>query len=322
MIRAGWVARLLALISLSYATGILAQLPAPPTSANPPESSPESSVATLDDPTERLQVDVVVGDSAHYRFPVDTASTRSVIADRPAQEMHLARGAPVDVQNIGGTDRVASVLVPRIAFADLVIRDVHAPALSGTNLGSDGLIGLDMLKNQRLTVDFLDHAKMSLTASDRSGRMAAPIDGNTIIVKARSRFGELILTDADIDGHKIAVVIDTGSQDSVGNAALRALVEKRLRGTEIIPIKLISVTGRKIDADWTTIGRVRVGGLALANLGIAFADAATFRQFGLDKKPAILLGMGALRLFDSISIDFPRREIRFVMAQRAATNIR
>jgi hypothetical protein len=40
-----------------------------------------------------------------------------------------------------------------------------------------------------------------------------------------------------------------------------------------------------------------------------FADAHTFRLLGLDKKPAILLGMSALRGFDRVSIDFADRTI-------------
>ncbi|MDE2042892.1 MAG: aspartyl protease family protein, partial [Alphaproteobacteria bacterium] len=188
--------------------------------------------------------------------------------------------------------------------------------------GGDGLIGLDLLKGKRITVDFLNNAKITLTPSNRGRVHDATFGGpDTIVVHARSRIGELILTDAEIDGHKIAVVIDTGSQDSVGNDALRRLVARRIGESEVRPVTLVSVTGRKVPADYTTIGRVRIGGVALSNLSVAFADAATFHQFGLDRKPAILLGMAALRLFDRISIDFPRREIRFQLGQRAASNI-
>jgi hypothetical protein len=78
----------------------------------------------------------------------------------------------------------------------------------------------------------------------------------------------------------------------------------------------LSVTGRTLPADFTQIGRVRIGSVEIANLPVAFADAATFKQFGLARKPAILLGMQTLRLFEKVTIDFPRREIRFVMGSK------
>ncbi|MBU6207080.1 MAG: retroviral-like aspartic protease family protein [Alphaproteobacteria bacterium] len=290
----------------------------------PAQSGDTQATAILPKPdaSHRLQIDVFIGNAGHYLFLVDTASTRSVIASRPAEQMHLRHGESLNVHNLGGTDRVGSVIIPDITFADVAAQNIVAPELSAENLGGDGLIGLDLLKGKRITVDFLNNAKITLTPSNRGRVHDATFGGpDTIVVHARSRIGELILTDAEIDGHKIAVVIDTGSQDSVGNDALRRLVARRIGESEVRPVTLVSVTGRKVPADYTTIGRVRIGGVALSNLSVAFADAATFHQFGLDRKPAILLGMAALRLFDRISIDFPRREIRFQLGQRAASNI-
>jgi hypothetical protein len=51
----------------------------------------------------------------------------------------------------------------------------------------------------------------------------------------------------------------------------------------------------------------------IRNLPIAFADVQPFRQLGLDDRPAVLLGMDALRLFDRVSFDFARREVRFLV---------
>jgi hypothetical protein len=46
---------------------------------------------------------------------------------------------------------------------------------------------------------------------------------------------------------------------------------------------------------------------------IAFADVAPFERFGLVKRPALLLGMDALRSFRRVDIDFPNRQVRFLM---------
>ena len=42
----------------------------------------------------------------------------------------------------------------------------------------------------------------------------------------------------------------------------------------------------------------------LTNLPVAFADVQPFRKFGVENKPALLLGMDGLKLFDRVSIDF------------------
>ncbi|MFX9093446.1 hypothetical protein ABTN25_20120, partial [Acinetobacter baumannii] len=82
-------------------------------------------------------------------------------------------------------------------------------------LGADGIIGLDSLQGQRVLLDF------------RAGRMAigevADLGGTRgfeIVVQARRRSGQLIMTDAIIDGVKTDIIIDTGSDTSIGNRAL------------------------------------------------------------------------------------------------------
>jgi hypothetical protein len=56
-----------------------------------------------------------------------------------------------------------------------------------------------------------------------------------------------------------------------------------------------------------------IGGARLQHLQIVFADAHTFRELGFGRKPAILLGMNALRGFDQVSIDFGARTISLVL---------
>ena len=46
---------------------------------------------------------------------------------------------------------------------------------------------------------------------------------------------------------------------------------------------------------------------------MAYADLYAFKQFGLRDKPAMLLGMSTLRHFARVSIDFPAREVRFLL---------
>jgi hypothetical protein len=45
---------------------------------------------------------------------------------------------------------------------------------------------------------------------------------------------------------------------------------------------------------------------------IAFADVAPFRKLDLLNRPALLLGMDAMKLFDRVSVDFANRRVRLL----------
>ena len=138
-------------------------------------------------------------------------------------------------------------------------------------------------------------------------------DDYEIVVTGKRRLGQLVLVDAEADGQKISVVIDTGSAVSIGNNALRARLARSGRLGLVIPISIASVTGEQTPADYTSIRKIRIGGVNLDNMPIAFADAGIFRHLGLNNRPALLLGMDSLRLFDRVSIDFARRSVRFLL---------
>jgi predicted aspartyl protease len=142
-------------------------------------------------------------------------------------------------------------------------------------------------------------------------------DSDEIVVTARSKFGQLILVDASANGMKVNVVIDTGSQVSIGNPALRAKLEKRGQLGVVTPISILSVTGGRTPADYTSIAHVRLGTISVDTMPVAFADAEIFHRLGLSQKPAILLGMDVLRGFDRVSVDYANRSVRFILPGEA-----
>ncbi len=121
-----------------------------------------------------------------------------------------------------------------------------------------------------------------------------------------------MLADASADGQKIWVIIDTGSQVSVGNEALRRRLLSRDSRRNSRPVQLISVTGGSTLADYAMLDTIRLGDIHINNMPVAFADVHPFRKLGLAKRPALLLGMDALRLFERVSVDFANRKVRFM----------
>jgi predicted aspartyl protease len=141
---------------------------------------------------------------------------------------------------------------------------------------------------------------------------------DTIVVTARNRFGHLVLVDASVDGQKVWVILDTGAETTVANSVLRRKLERRGKLLETWPIELQSVTGGRMAADQTIVKKIRLGGIDIHDMPVAFADVHPFAKLGLTRRPALLLGMDALRLFQRVSVDFPNRRVRLLAPASSA----
>lgn len=273
-------------------------------------------VAIATDNAHRMTVPVSVSGSGPYEFLVDTGSERTVISRELAKQLRLTSGRSAILHSVMGANDVSTVHIPHLKVSSNVISVVDAPALSASNIGADGMLGVDSLRSQRVMFDFKAKT-MSITPSSQP---LERMDGDTIVVRARSRNGRLIFTQAKIDGKKVSVIVDTGSEVTIANMAMHKMLTKR--GYSLLPDTVIieSVTGEQMSAGVTRVPEIELGGVQLKDLSIAFADAHIFRQLDLEKKPALLLGMNAMKAFDRISIDFAAKKVRFVLPNTSMRN--
>ena len=252
---------------------------------------------------QRLTVPVRIGRHGPYDFLIDTGAERTVLARGLAERLGLAPSGRATLMGVAGSIAVDLVDVAEVRLGSRTFFDLSAPLLEGSHIGADGIIGLDGLQNQRVLIDF----RRNLIAVDDAKALGGN-RGYEIVVRARRRGDQLIMTNAVVDGVKTDVIIDTGAQNSIGNRALqRALARKRLAEQT----KLTSVTGQQILADIVYARRIRLGNLDLTQMPVAFADAPPFLRLGLHDKPALLLGMGQLRAFNRVAIDFEAKKILF-----------
>jgi hypothetical protein len=193
----------------------------------------------------------------------------------------------------------------KLAVGGRAARELALLVMSQATIGGVGMLGLDQLSDQRLTLDFHDQALRI------DGGRGARADALDIVVRARRRFGQLTLVDADMDGAPITAFLDSGSQTTIGTPALRALAHARDALAVWTTASIISATGQTIPAEVATLPSLRVGGLLMQHLPIAFADLHTFHLWDLSDRPAILLGVDVLSRFDSVELDFARGEVRF-----------
>lgn len=293
-----------------------------PATTPPPASEPFIAPAAIDNSLEiegealeaeqlkkRLFIDVKVNNSGPHRFLVDSGADRSVVSDGLATQLKLPPGAPVRLQGMAGMREVATVEVTALSLGQSDIGPITAPALAAQHLGAEGLIGIDALADQRLMLDF---DKRTITVQD-SRRPYTGGGSGEIVVTARRRKGQLIITEASVEDRGVAAVIDTGSEVTLGNPALRQRLFGNRRPAGMKEIELLSVTGQVLKADAIVLNNIRIGGLYLNNVVVAFADAPPFRLFGLTDRPSIFLGSDLLASFRRVSLDFRNRKVRFTM---------
>lgn len=290
-----------------------------PCASQPPEtpvitapSAPVPEIIPFDvGDTDRMTVPVHIAGQGPFALIIDTAATRTVIARDLADMLQLAPAGHVNVISLTGSTDEAMVTIPDLTFGTGRARDLRALALNGARLGARGILGLDALQGQKVVLDFV---AQTLSVSARTRRAADDIASNEIVVNARRRLGELILADSTIDGERIDVIVDTGTQVSLGNEALRRLLLKDGRKYVMSPITMIGVTGGTLTADYTRADRLRIGQVALIGMPIAFADAYPFRKLRL-RRPALLLGMDALKMFARVTVDFANHRATFILRE-------
>lgn len=269
------------------------------------------------DATRRMSVKVMVGGKGPFSFLVDTGAERTIIARELADRLGLVEGGKLRMATIGGSATVPSFRVAALSMTDLQMTAFDAPSFFGRHLGAAGLIGVDMLEDRRILIDFRKESMEILETRKR----ARPIirDDDAIVVTARNSAGRLILSDARLDGKRIDVIVDTGAQTSVGNLALQKLVAaRRANRLPFLSTTLGAVTGEAVPATRTAIKRIIINGMDVNDLPVSFADSQAFRALGLQERPALLLGMDSLALFDRVEIDFPNKRIVFDLPDGAS----
>jgi len=306
-------------ISISRAIlPLLAMLATPvaaETGGRPPalQTPAADEVATGLDRSLRMTVPVMINGQGPFDFVVDTGADRTVISEELAKQLNLPQSGTATLHAMGGSAKVKLVSIKTVQVSTNIAKRVEAAALPRRNVGADGLLGIDSLKNQRIVMNFQTNTMRVEPAS--TPEEAVPEDSDLIIVTAKTRLGQLVMVDADANGQKIWVVVDTGAQNSIANTRLRALLVKRVPETEIRSINMLDVLGRTTPAEYTVVSKLRIGGVSMGNAAIAFADAHPFRLFGLTRKPSMLLGVESLRSFRRVSVDFATRKVKFLLPE-------
>lgn len=298
------------------APGIQEQTPPPPE----PAVVPSASADPEDAPTqiqvarrlfEHVTAPVYINGLGPFRFMVDTGANVSCISQTLAQKLDLPKGRQVGVHTIVGRKLRSTVLIDELDIGNRKRKRVQAPVLPMVGFTIDGVLGIDWLKGQRLVFGFSENT-LEITRSRQDTEVK-----NSVVVPARRKSGQLTIVDAELGGKRISAMIDSGSQYSLGNTALRRAIEQQdpTAREKAIKVGMVSIAGENFDGEQLNLPFIRLGGLNLGNVPVVFTDMPVFKLWDLHDTPTIMLGIDLLTQFTTVAVDFGRSAVRFDIAE-------
>ncbi|MEP3423051.1 MAG: aspartyl protease family protein [Erythrobacter sp.] len=281
----------------------------------PSLTDPTTEILDLDsDRNNRFTVPVMIEGAGPFDFMIDTGSQATAVTHQINEGLQLTPFGTATLVGMASRRAVDVVEVDTMTFGSHTVRDLISPVLDRQHVGADGILGLDSLQDFRVLIDFRDDTIALQEVSDiRNYRR-----GFEIIVRARQELGQLLITDAMVEGVRATVIIDTGAQGSLGNLAL----QNRIRTQRAQEVTTTDVNGVSIVGEMSFVRSLTIEGLQLTNVPLAFADAPAFEALGLSDRPVLALGMQHLKMFDRVAIDFSRNRILFDVPRNVAREMR
>jgi predicted aspartyl protease len=280
--------------------------------------TPLYAIATRQSRVGMIVTSVMIDGRGPFRFMLDTGATRTVLASATVAKLALKIN-PADrilVRGVSGLTAVPVVHVSSVVSGALQLHDLVAPVLSGPVFnGLDGILGMDGLAGMKLTADFVrDQVMISASsAGSAAAARAGPAAPQPLFTTLQGQFvsQRLLLVRGRIDGVETAAVIDTGATHSLGNAALLARL-KHGHSTALPAARdgVVDATDTIEAGSLQRIASMQLGNTDITNLHVIFGDYPVFKAWGLQDKPALLLGMDVLGSVADFSIDYGRAEIQ------------
>ena len=286
-----------------------------PTPANMEQPSPPipgrdqllNALPTTRDHIGRVVIPVTVNGKGPFRFIVDTGATYSTITPELVRALGLKPSeVPTVVLNgITGTTQVSAVTLDTLQTGDLTIDRLLVPVVFGSIMaGADGIFGAAGLTENSLSVDF------QRNRVEISGGVQASVRAEGLRLHATRVTHGLMVLPVQVGRIHALAVIDTGSERTLGNLALRdALDERRRPGTVA---KVTSVYGATEQVEPGEIWRVpiiSIDSLRINDAEVVYGDFHVFKVWNMQDKPAMIIGMDVLGTVGSLGIDFKNHVI-------------
>jgi hypothetical protein len=270
---------------------------------------------TRRDQIGRIWAPVMINGHGPFRMVLDTGASHSAVTSLVA----LALGIPTDqsppvlLHGVTGFATVPTIRVDTLTVGDLSVDSPTLPIVPDALGGAQGILGAEGLAGKRIFIDFR-HDKIVITFSrnERSTR-------DFVDVPFHSIRNTLVVVNAVIDDVRVKAIIDTGGQTTIANLALRSALSRRSTLFRGKPDQIIGATKDVQSGEVLPMAPIQFGGnIQIRDSSVTFADIYIFKQWKLLNEPAILIGMDALGLLDTLVIDYRRHELQMRMPRAGA----
>jgi predicted aspartyl protease len=268
-------------------------------------TEPRYVAPTRRDRIGRIWAPVLIDGKGPYRLVLDTGANRSAVTVRTAQSLGIAPSVDGSTQVTGftGSAVVPTIHVDSLEVGELLMGPQDLPVLADVFGGAQGVLAVEGLRNKRIYADFTrDRLEISVSHGERARY------GFTV-VPLKLINGGLLCADVRVGSVRAKAIVDTGSQGTVGNLALRAALMRHppanMAHEDIIGVTLDVQGGDNIPAPDINFGHMTVRGVR-----ITFGDMYLFQHWKLTDEPTLTLGMDLLGSFDVLIIDYNRRELQ------------
>ena len=258
--------------------------------------------ATRTDRLGRVVAPVTINGQGPFRFIVDTGANRSVMSDELVLRLGLTPNGTGDVHSVHGVTVAPLVNVQNLQYGDVSLNAAALPMLSGRVLaGEQGLLGVDGMSGRRLRMDF-ERNCIEIVQSAQARRLRG-----WSTIRGEMRFGHLVVIRGSVNGIRVNLLLDTGSDSSLANVAFRdalnARVRRRVRQEETIAY----TAGQTIVLENAVmVPRMTMGELEVRNILAYVGDFHIFQIWNLTTEPTLLLGMDVLSQARGLAIDYGR----------------
>jgi len=242
-----------------------------------------------------------------FQFALDTGANRSVLAPHlvAALGLHADEGQPVVLNGVTGAAQVPTVMIDRISAGDLTLDRQRFPVADSLTNGIDGILGVDGLPGKQVMVDF-----QKRRIDIKSARGARPL-GGVVRIPAKLRFGRLMVTQAYVDNIPVKAVIDTGSEYTLGNEALRSILFPFTKAPlQDRNLDVVGETLEKQQGERREVRLVKLGDVLAKRVDVVFGKFYVFNIWELDSQPALVIGMDIIGNLQQMVIDYARCEVQ------------
>jgi len=276
------------------------ELLAPEPPAPIPELGPNAAGPTTNDRSGRVIAPVFVNGQGPFRFLVDTGANRSAVTPRLVERLGLPPAGVGEVHSVHEMVVAPLVHVNGLSYGGVPLTSGRMPNLGGEVLADlDGLLGTDALHGRLLRIDF-DQRCLEIAPARRASLMTGCTQ-----LPAQKRSEDLILTQGRIQDQRINIVIDTGSDSTFANIALRDQLSLRAR-PERDPMRAYTAGRPVILNSALLIPSIVLGDVTARNIVAYVGDFHIFQYWQLQQVPTLLIGMDVLSQARALAIDYER----------------